>query len=153
MKQLTSVRHFAKQNRSSSREGKHGTSKKMGIKNLSKFIRTHYKSSAAKLDLKSLRFKKIAIDTSIFMCKFKATAGDDWLVSFVSMICSFRKLDIHPIFVFDNALLPKKASNDGKEMMPNGNSANESKSLNKQLKSTTILTIPAIFYRRNTTQK
>ncbi len=109
MKQLTSVRHFAKQNRSSSREGKHGTSKKMGIKNLSKFIRTHYKSSAAKLDLKSLRFKKIAIDTSIFMCKFKATAGDDWLVSFVSMICSFRKLDIHPIFVFDNGAPPEKS--------------------------------------------
>ncbi len=81
----------------------------MGIKNLARFIRNHYKTSTKKIDLKSLRFKKIAIDTSIFMCKFKATAGDDWLASFVSMVCSFRKLDIHPIFVFDNGAPPEKS--------------------------------------------
>ena len=85
----------------------------MGIKNLSRFVRDNYPELCSTLSTSKLRGKKIAVDTAIYMNKFKAACGDRWLGSFISMVCMFIKDGVHPVFVFDNGHPPEK--NDERE--------------------------------------
>lgn len=73
----------------------------MGIKDLSKFIRDRYPQVINQIHLSEFAYKQIAIDLSVYLCHFKASCGDDWLRPFINMICTFRKHDVHPVFVFD----------------------------------------------------
>ncbi len=47
-------------------------------------------------------FQKVAIDTSLFMFKYKVIFNDRWLNAFLNMVCSLRKHHVHPVFVFDS---------------------------------------------------
>jgi len=73
----------------------------MGIKNLNKFIKTKFPSAIIDIDLENLRFKKIAVDTSLYLYKYKALNGGEWIISFIDLICCLKELNIHPTFVFD----------------------------------------------------
>jgi 5'-3' exonuclease len=73
----------------------------MGIKNLSTFLRKVCPEVYQDVSFRDLAFKKIAIDVSIFLCRFKTTS-EDWIQPFVTLITILRKNDIHPIFCFDN---------------------------------------------------
>lgn len=81
----------------------------MGIKNLHPFLRKScpliYHHGVR---LSSFAFHKIALDTSIFLCKFKTTAGSKWQEAFVSFVVELRAMDVHPIFVFDTAFPMEK---------------------------------------------
>lgn len=46
-------------------------------------------------------YEKVAIDTTLFLYKFKAAMGDRWLSGFLNMIKCFRQNLVHPVFVFD----------------------------------------------------
>jgi len=80
----------------------------MGIKNLHSFLRKKHPNLYQRKTLEDLEGKKIAIDTSIYMCKFKNSFGNKWLKGFFDLICLFRKYSIEIIFIFDSKAPPEK---------------------------------------------
>jgi len=71
----------------------------MGVRNLNRFLREKCKSEIKQISLKELQGKKIVIDTSIYMYKFK---GDEGLIDGIYQLISlFRYYNITPVFVFD----------------------------------------------------
>lgn len=85
----------------------------MGIKNLSKFIKTKFPNSLYIIPISNLKFKRIAFDTSLFLCKYKALYGINWRDAFIKLIAFLRSEQIHPIFVFDGKAPNEK--NDEKD--------------------------------------
>jgi 5'-3' exonuclease len=79
----------------------------MGIKNLSQFLKKHKVYDT--LNISKLKYTKIAIDTPMFLYKFKSMYPDEWLSSFINLIAFLRKVDIHPIFVFEGKAPPEKS--------------------------------------------
>ena len=86
----------------------------MGIKNLNNLLRKKCPRVFEEIHLSEYAFKKVAIDVSLFLCKFKAICGDNWLSSFVNLVQSLRKNDIHCVFIFDNGS-PNEKSNEKEE--------------------------------------
>jgi len=80
----------------------------MGIKGLNTFLKKHTPSVFKQIQLSDYAYKKIAIDVSLYLCKFKAVAGDRWLTCFVKLVSCLRKNDIHCVFVYDNGSPPEK---------------------------------------------
>ena len=71
----------------------------MGVKLLSKFLKNECYDDTKKIHLSCLYGKKICIDTSIYLYRFK---GQDMLIENFYVMCSlFKKYNITPIFVFD----------------------------------------------------
>ena len=58
----------------------------MGIKNFHSFLRKKIPKVYKSKSLSELSGKKFAIDTSIFMCRFKNIYGDNWLEGFYTLI-------------------------------------------------------------------
>ncbi len=96
----------------------------MGVKGLSKFLAKYGKS----IDFKYLEGKKIAIDTSIFLYKFKYnTEGNDFLKRFIYQIQNFRKHSITPIYVFDGECPPEKKETQAKRKEQREKSAEQNR--------------------------
>jgi 5'-3' exonuclease len=75
----------------------------MGINNLYKIIKKYSPESITKVNLNKFAYKKIGVDTNLYMYKYKVIFGEEnWLRAFVNMICCFRKNEIHPIFIIDS---------------------------------------------------
>lgn len=73
----------------------------MGVKGLSKFLIQFCKMETS---LEFLKGKRVAIDASIFLYRFKYGTNDNhhvFLNRFVKQINNFKKYDITPIYVFD----------------------------------------------------
>lgn len=79
----------------------------MGINKLHQLLRNQCPWVYKEVHLLEFAYQMVAIDTSLFMCKFKSLA-DNWLESFVSLILCLRKNDIHCIFIFDSGHPPEK---------------------------------------------
>ncbi len=73
----------------------------MGIKNLNSFLEKHAKLAITEQNLSRYKNKKVAIDTSIFLYKFKYSGK--FLESFINQVYHFSRFDIIPIYVFDGA--------------------------------------------------
>lgn len=74
----------------------------MGIKNLNKFLRATCPEVFEEIHLSEFAFKRIAIDTSLYMCSYKAIYGEDgWLRAFVNLVACLRKNEVHCIFIYD----------------------------------------------------
>lgn len=73
----------------------------MGIKGLHDIIRKYAENVYTPRHLSEYAYKKIAIDISLYLFKYKATFQDRWLSAFIKLISVFRKYDIHCIFIFD----------------------------------------------------
>ena len=83
----------------------------MGIKNLTKFLSEKYPEVFDRgVKMEEYAREKIAIDTAIFMCKFKAVNSDAWMDSFVALVVWMRKANAHPIFVLDTGMPAEKAA-------------------------------------------
>jgi len=80
----------------------------MGIKNLHPFLRKTCPFIYSDISLSEFAFEKIAIDTSIFLCKFKTTSGSNWKEAFFQFVIRLRALDVHPVFVFDTVFPVEK---------------------------------------------
>lgn len=81
----------------------------MGIHNLHKLLRKYCPNAYEIVHLSNIAFQKIAIDTSLFLCKFKTICGEGrWLSAFVNLIVCLRTYNIHCIFIFDNGSPPEK---------------------------------------------
>ncbi len=73
----------------------------MGIRGLNSFLKKHCPSVYRTSNLADYGGKRIAIDTMLFLYKYKASGGDRWLHSFASLVHNFRRAKITPVFVFD----------------------------------------------------
>ena len=60
----------------------------MGIKSLHQFLRKKCPELYQTIHLSDLAYKKVAVDVSLFMFKYKAIAGDKWLHAFINLILS-----------------------------------------------------------------
>ena len=75
----------------------------MGICGLTDFLRKKFPTSFKDINIKDLRYKKIAVDTSLYLYKYKVINNEHWLDCFISLICCLRKNDVHPVFIFDTS--------------------------------------------------
>jgi 5'-3' exonuclease len=80
----------------------------MGIKNLHNLLRKICPRVYNTVPLTKYAFKKIAIDLSLFMCKYKTSYGAYWLDGFLQMITVLRHNDIHFVIVYDSKAPPEK---------------------------------------------
>jgi len=81
---------------------------KMGIKNLHMFLRKKCSSIYNTIPISTYSGKKIAIDTSIYMCRYKSSLGNKWLSGFWNLIMEFSLQNIEMIFIFDAKAPPEK---------------------------------------------
>ena len=81
----------------------------MGIKNLTQFLKKYEVYET--LNVSTLRYTKIGVDTPMFLYKFKSLYPDsnEWLGCFITFISFLRRWDIHPIFIFEGKAPPEKA--------------------------------------------
>ena len=84
----------------------------MGIKKLNELIRKYAPGCLTTKHIGAYKNKKIALDLSIYIFKYKAIFGDKWIVSFIQLMLLFVKHDICCVIVFDN---PKKNVAKAKE--------------------------------------
>jgi 5'-3' exonuclease len=61
-----------------------------------------------KVSISKYAFKKVAIDTSIFMCKFKNASGLSFMDSFLHLVSVLRYNEVHFVFVYDSKAPPEK---------------------------------------------
>jgi 5'-3' exonuclease len=73
----------------------------MGIKNLKKFLRTSFPQVFYSINFSNLNGKKIAVDVSSYIYKYKTVMGDRWLKSFFTFMCLFKRNNVHGVFIFD----------------------------------------------------
>ena len=85
----------------------------MGIRNLNKFLKKHCPNTFKETDLSKYAYKKIAIDISLYIYKYKAIFRDRWLDAFINLICCLRKNNIHCVFIYDGQA-PKEKDNEKK---------------------------------------
>lgn len=82
----------------------------MGIHGLNQFLRKRCKMVFHKdIPLTKFAFKKIAVDISTYIYKYKSIFGDKWFRSFIHFIASLRNSKIHPIVIFDGPPLKEKS--------------------------------------------
>lgn len=74
----------------------------MGIKNLHKLLQKYAPNCYKTCHLSEYSFKKVAIDISLYLYKYKAVYGDRWIEAFISLVNCLRKWDVHCIFVYDS---------------------------------------------------
>jgi len=72
----------------------------MGIKSLNNLLKK-YENIHKVIHLSEYAYKKVAIDTSLFVFKYKFVMGEEWLKAFVKLINCLRENQIHCIFIFD----------------------------------------------------
>jgi 5'-3' exonuclease len=82
----------------------------MGINGLSQYLKKKHPSVYVERNLREYGGKKIAVDTSLYVHKYKHSSGDRWLNGILNFIVCLRRNDIHPIFVFDGVAPPEKNS-------------------------------------------
>jgi 5'-3' exonuclease len=75
----------------------------MGIKsNYNKFLKETAGEDIFKpTHLSQFAFKKIAVDTTLYLYKFKAAIGDGWISGFLNLIKCMTNNQVHCVFVFD----------------------------------------------------
>ena len=89
----------------------------MGIKNLNKFLREKSPNVFEHIHLSEYAFKKVAIDISLYLFKFKAVCGNKWLSAFMNLICSLRRNEIHCVFIYDGQSPPEKEEEKAKRKL------------------------------------
>lgn len=80
----------------------------MGINNLNTLLRKHCPKIYEEIHISEYAYKKIAIDISLFLCKYKAICGDNWILSFMNLVVSLRRNEIHCVFIYDSGAPPEK---------------------------------------------
>ena len=78
----------------------------MGIRNLHTFLKKISPMIYKEVSLTQFAYKKIAIDFSIYLCKFKALYKDKWLDGFLNLMTCLRENEIHFIYIFDSKSPP-----------------------------------------------
>ena len=74
----------------------------MGINNLYKILRKYSPNSFKTVPLNKYAYKKIAIDSNLYMYRYKIIFGEEWVKAFTNLVCCLRKNDVHPVFIMDS---------------------------------------------------
>jgi len=102
------------------------TNNTMGIKGLKKFLTSSYPDLVQQIHISSFSEKKISVDFSSYIYKYKVCQGENWLRSVFLFLCCLKKNNIHGVFVLDGIPPPekknekekrKKQHNDSEENM------------------------------------
>lgn len=80
----------------------------MGIKHLNEFMRKNCPGVFEEIHISQYAFKKLAIDTSLFLCKYKCIMGDRWLTAFINLVACLRRNEIHCVFIYDTGCVQEK---------------------------------------------
>ena len=80
----------------------------MGINGLNKFLKNHCHEIYEEIHISEYAFKKIAIDFSLYLCKFKTSCGENWLGAFINFVACLRRNEIHCAFIYDSGYEPEK---------------------------------------------
>ena len=80
----------------------------MGIKSLNKFLKKNCLEVFKEVNLSEYAYKKVAIDISLYIFKYKATMGDRWLDAFINLVSCLRRNEVHCVFVYDTKSPPEK---------------------------------------------
>jgi len=87
----------------------------MGIKDLSKFLQENYSEVFEHIHISEYHFRKVAIDTSLYLCHYKAAYNNPdnpndltWLGAFVKLVACLRENEIHCVFIYDSGAPPEK---------------------------------------------
>ena len=78
----------------------------MGVKLLGKLLKTQCYDVSKQIHLSSLFGKKICIDVSIYLYRYKSK--DSLIESFYLMCSLFKHYNITPLFVFDGKYIEEK---------------------------------------------
>lgn len=78
----------------------------MGIKSLHQFLKRHCPSVYEKIPLNHLSHRRIAVDISIYVFKYRILHGDRWLDRFFDLLLLARRHHIEWVMVYDNAVSP-----------------------------------------------
>lgn len=81
---------------------------KMGIKNLNKLLMDVCPDVFREEDMDIFSFQKIAVDASLYICKYTIIFGDKVIDAYIDLIVKLREKKIHPIFIFDGKSPPEK---------------------------------------------
>lgn len=74
----------------------------MGLKsNFNAFLSRYYKGATTHLS--AFKGKWVAVDTSLYLHKYKHSYGTQWLNAFVRLVQSFRRNGVHCVFVMDGS--------------------------------------------------
>ena len=108
--------------------------KYMGVKCLNRYFTQYCKNgSIEKKHISFLKNKKIVIDTSIYLYKFRSQ--DSLHESFYNMITMFRKYEIIPLFIFDGKPPPEKMDALKERKLLKADAEKEYKLLDKSLET------------------
>lgn len=80
----------------------------MGIRNLHTFLRKTVPMIYQEVSLTKFAYKRIAIDLSIYLCKYKALYKEKWIDAFLNLVTCLRSNEIHFIFILDSKSPPEK---------------------------------------------
>lgn len=87
----------------------------MGIKSsFNSFLRQTCPEVFEPIHISEYSFKKVAIDISLYMHKYKAVCGDRWMSAFINLIASLRRNEIHCVFIFDGGAPIEKSGEQAK---------------------------------------
>ena len=73
----------------------------MGIHKLKDFLKDTCPNAFEKIHISEYSYKKIAIDVSLYMCKYKYAYLDHWLSAFLNLVACLRKYEVHCVFIYD----------------------------------------------------
>lgn len=73
----------------------------MGIQGLTPFLKKFAPSAFSTVYLSNFTKRKIAVDISLFLYKYKVVYGEQWLSGILQMLTLLRSFSIHPIIIFD----------------------------------------------------
>lgn len=74
----------------------------MGVKGLNTLIKKYAPDAVGQTHLSHYAQKKVAVDTSLYMFKYKVIFADRWLTAFVNLVACLRRHNVHPVFIFDS---------------------------------------------------
>lgn len=80
----------------------------MGIHGLKSLLKKTCPDVFELIHISEYRHKKIAIDISMFVNKYKKSVGDRWLSQVLNLVVCLRRNDIHCIFIYDGKAPPEK---------------------------------------------
>jgi len=73
----------------------------MGIKGLTGFLRKKYPQVFKQTTINSYAGKKVAVDVSLFLYKYKVVFNEGWGNALINLMVCMRKNDVHPVLVLD----------------------------------------------------
>ena len=80
----------------------------MGITDLNVLLKSECPDVFEDIHISEYAFKKVAIDTSLYLQTFKASMGSQWLSAFIRFVACLRHNELHCVFIYDGGAHPEK---------------------------------------------